>query len=296
VEGVLGFCLGEKIKAGKPTGQEALVFFVRRKLPLGGPESPTVILPQSIGSIPTDVVEVGDLRAQSFTERMRPAPAGASVGHFKVTAGTLGLWVAPMDDGKALLLASCRHVLAPEGFNYGDAILQPGVYDGGGFAPQDDTVATLSFAAPLHYDRPLVRLLRVFGFPLRNEVDFALATPLRQSDATREIVGRAGYPRRVRDVESGERVFKVGRTTEFTQGACRYVGATLTVGYDAGPATFENVNVYAPFSEGGDSGSAILSQVDQGQTLHDFLFAGSEQVTVGFRAAAAFERAGVRLP
>ncbi len=61
----------------------------------------------------------------------RPLRIGASIGHFKLTAGTLGAFVRSRDDGSVLILSN-NHVLANENkAKKGDHILQPGAFDGG---------------------------------------------------------------------------------------------------------------------------------------------------------------------
>lgn len=63
--------------------------------------------------------------------RQRPLRCGCSVGHYKLTAGTLGCFVKSRKDGSVLMLSN-NHVLANENdAAVGDHILQPGDYDGG---------------------------------------------------------------------------------------------------------------------------------------------------------------------
>src|SRR4030067_131694 len=87
---VVGVGVGYEVSGGVPTGQIGVVVLVRRKLPLAA-LSPEAVRPKRGGSVPVDVVGVGELRAQQArTDRWRPAPGGVSLGHFKITAGTLG--------------------------------------------------------------------------------------------------------------------------------------------------------------------------------------------------------------
>jgi hypothetical protein len=91
----------------------------------------------------TDVYEVGYLRAQQTPrERFRPIiPAGVSIGHFKITAGTLGAVVKDSQTGDTLILSN-NHVLANSNdAALGDAILQPAAMDGG--VQPGDVVAKL---------------------------------------------------------------------------------------------------------------------------------------------------------
>src|SRR6266852_2258641 len=63
--------------------------------------------------------------------RKRPLLIGLSIGHFRITAGTLGAFVRLRKGGEVRILSN-NHVLADEDrAKPGDAILQPGAYDGG---------------------------------------------------------------------------------------------------------------------------------------------------------------------
>ena len=85
----------------------------------------------------------GRLEAQlNPRERFRPnIPAGVSIGHYAVTAGTLGAVVFDNNTGEPLILSN-NHVLANSNQGaIGDAILQPGTTDHG--LRPDDVVAKL---------------------------------------------------------------------------------------------------------------------------------------------------------
>ena len=85
-----------------------------------------------------DVRYVGVVRKRAtpwHQQRCRPLRIGCSVGHFKVTAGTLGAVVRPRGGGPLGVLSN-NHVLANENRGKrGQAILQPGRYDGGAPSP-----------------------------------------------------------------------------------------------------------------------------------------------------------------
>ena len=71
----------------------------------------------------------GCLRPQ--TGRCRPAEAGVSLGHYKITAGTFGCVVHDRQSNSRLILSN-NHVLANSNDGLiGDPILQPGAVDGG---------------------------------------------------------------------------------------------------------------------------------------------------------------------
>ena len=104
-----------------------------------------------VEGIPTDVIEVGVLRAlQAPTDRWRPAPGGVSIGHYRITAGTLGVVVRERTTGDRLILSN-NHVLANSNDALpGDAILQPGPADGGQL--DTDLIARLERFVPIQFN------------------------------------------------------------------------------------------------------------------------------------------------
>ena len=149
MQNVVGVGVGYKIKAGKKTGDYALVVLVSQKLPLAA-IAPHAVLPKSVSGVQVDVIEVGELRAfQTRTSRWRPAPGGISLGHYKVTAGTFGAVVRDRDSGDRLILSN-NHVIANSNdAEPGDAILQPGPIDGGSLG--EDTIAVLERFCPIDF-------------------------------------------------------------------------------------------------------------------------------------------------
>lgn len=207
-------------------------------------------------------------RAAPWTQgRHRPLQIGTSVGHFAVTAGTLGCFVRKADDSAAFILSN-NHVLANENKSkIGDAIVQPGAYDGGK-APAD-AVAELA---------GLVRLKKADV----NRVDAAiarLATGQKFDHRTIKGLGKlVGLGPEF--VDEGTEVAKLGRTTGLTHGrVTAFELDNVVVRYDLGNVRFddqieiEGADTEA-FSAGGDSGSLI---VDAGTRLAvALLFAGGE--------------------
>ena len=96
-------------------------------------------------------LQTGRIRAfQDRTARYRPAPGGVSIGHFEITAGTLGCLVKR--DGETFILSN-NHVLANVNeASKGDAILQPGAHDGG--SNPADQIATLEDFVPVSFTLP----------------------------------------------------------------------------------------------------------------------------------------------
>lgn len=144
--GVFAVGLGEKYSNGQPTGKQALVCSIAKKVPLAQLAEEDKI-PKDLDGVPTDIIEIGE-RPRAFTtkEKHRPLVPGTSVAHKDVTAGTIGAFVEV--DGQVMILSN-NHVLAnTNDSKLGDAVLQPGKYDGG---KAEDQVATLYWYAPLTY-------------------------------------------------------------------------------------------------------------------------------------------------
>lgn len=149
---VVGVAVGFKESEGVLTDEIAVVVLVEQKRPLAALQ-PTDIVPKEIDGMKTDVIEVGILQAYQGVgarARYRPViPSGVSMGHFKVTAGTLGAVVRDKTTGERFLLSN-NHVFANSNdAQLGDAILQPGAMDGG--QNPADRVATLERYVKLRY-------------------------------------------------------------------------------------------------------------------------------------------------
>jgi hypothetical protein len=197
----------------------------------------------------------------------RPLKIGVSVGHYKITAGTLGGFVRSLGDGATMILSN-NHVLANENrAKHGDAILQPGAFDQG--RTPEDRVATLTRFG---------RLKRIGA----NLVDAAVATLDAGFDFNaNSLTGLGGKLAGVGSsfLDEGTAVGKVGRTTGTTRGkVVTFELDNLFVGYDTGNLRFDNqIEIEGdgdePFSQGGDSGSLI---VDGDRLAVALLFAGGD--------------------
>jgi hypothetical protein len=202
----------------------------------------------------------------TLQRRRRPLVIGCSIGHFRVTAGTLGCFVQSRTDQTVSILSN-NHVLANENRGKaGDAILQPGDLDGGR-NPQD-VVAKLS---------TFVRL-KPRG---TNFVDCALAEPVTGIKFNARKLGTFGLLKGLGPefLDEGARVRKVGRTTGETKGrVTAFELDNVVVEFDIGNLRFDNqIEIEGigkqPFSDGGDSGSLIINSRNQGVGL---LFAGGD--------------------
>lgn len=140
---VVGVAVGYKESEGVVTDEVAVVVLVQEKKPLAALSAQDLI-PKELNGQKTDVVEVGYLTAQqNGRSRFRPViPSGVSIGHYKVTAGTLGTLVKDKATGETLILSN-NHVLANSNDAVvGDAILQPAAMDSG--AQPADLIARLA--------------------------------------------------------------------------------------------------------------------------------------------------------
>jgi hypothetical protein len=200
--------------------------------------------------------------------RKRPLLIGLSVGHYKITAGTLGAFVR-LRKGGALRLLSNNHVLADEDRGKkGDAILQPGAYDGG--RNPGDRIGTLDAAVKLK--KTGVNVVDCALAALAPKVTFRAAT----LTGVGTLSAAAAPP-----VEEIDLVEKLGRTTGHTRGRITaFELDNLVVGYDQGNLRFDGqIEIEGastePFSQGGDSGSLIFTSL--GREAAALLFAGSDQ-------------------
>ncbi|HYO88097.1 MAG TPA: hypothetical protein VER79_05580 [Candidatus Limnocylindrales bacterium] len=147
---VVGVAVGFKESNGVTTDQLAVVVLVEQKKPIAALSAQDAI-PRELDGMRTDVVEVGYLRAQQTPkDRFRPViPSGVSIGHYKVTAGTLGTIVKDRTTSELFILSN-NHVLANcNDAVPGDVILQPGTVDGG--INPGDVVAKLERFIKLGY-------------------------------------------------------------------------------------------------------------------------------------------------
>lgn len=258
---VVGVGTGEKTKSGMPLGRLCLKVYVDKKYPKDK-VSKEDLIPQSLAAVETDVEEVGKIVALGFTGRYRPALGGASIGHYKITAGTFGCLVKDSSSGQTLILSN-NHVLAnSNSAKKGDAILQPGPYDGGKKAK--DIIGYLERWHEIKFDKEA------------NSVDAALARPKDAKSVKPEIM-EIGIPQGTTKAKLGMLIQKSGRTTGHTIGKIKDISATVKVNYDDNVALFRNQILTSNISQGGDSGSLVL---DMKAKAIGLLFAGSEVVTI----------------
>src|ERR1017187_7117657 len=241
-ENIKGVGISEKLVNGWLTSDPCITVYVAAKAPLGEIQE-NARVPEKIGGVATDVVEIGEIDAFPFKGIYRPAAGGVSVGHFKITAGTIGCLVKK--GGDPVYILSNNHVLANVNQSQaGAAILQPGPADGGkdpaNRIPQLTTCIQIDFTNP-------------------NFVDCAIAEAQpKLVAALNKVLGKLALP--VVPAQLNMLVSKCGRTTQLTRGRITDVNATMRVGYGtSGTAVFQKQIIVQSldsnqFSQGGDSG------------------------------------------
>ena len=284
-QNVVGYGRGLRTRGAEQTLEPATVVLVREKLPK------LMLRPDEVLPANVDVVQVGEIRALRTTQH-RPAPGGVSIGHFAITAGTLGTRVF---EPRRVILSN-NHVLANSNDAApGDAIYQPGVADSGTSA---DTIAELLRFVPINFGGGTSlagllasignALLSMFGDPCRlvpncpeggeNLVDAAIALPINNVDLSSEIL-EIGPVSGTMQATLQMPVRKSGRTTGLTTGIVQVLDAVVQVQYGGGRvATFSEQIITSAMSEGGDSGSLLVHGEENAAI--GLLFAGSSEVTI----------------
>jgi len=317
---VVGVGVGRKTKKMKRTDTAAVVVLVTKKVPEASLQAHELIPRQLDDGIVTDVIEVGEVRALAPPGeeiayrhgRQRPAIGGISVGHLRVTAGTLGSAVRDAATGEPLILSN-NHVLANTSAGkdgrarVGDLILQPAMYDGG--QQPDDVIGTLKRFVPIYLQAPEVTcpravgvqrglnaLLQIFVPDYRvefrrigrrdNLVDAAVAEPEDPGAVSFDIMG-IGELQGTRQPEEGLRVRKSGRSSGLNEGRITVLDATIKVNMgDVGEALFTEQILTDPIANPGDSGSVL---VDDDNMVVGLLSAGSSRISVSGRIDHVFD-------
>lgn len=219
-------------------------------------------------------------RSARNTGRCQPLLIGCSIGHHRVTAGTLGCFCRNRTGGGIGILSN-NHILADTNKGSpGDIILQPGPADGGRRSDRTSHVATLLRHVEIGLSADSINFVdAAFAYLLDDCAYDAGVVYDPENASNRWTVG---------SVETlmlpGMRVKKVGRTTGFTRGVTTAVGVNNLV-VRMGSATawklarFDKQIVIKgteedgrPFSDNGDSGSVIFT--DEGRPM-GLLFAGT---------------------
>jgi hypothetical protein len=249
MKNVVGVGIARKRVGRKKTRTWCIRFLVEKKLPKS--QLSKGLLPKTIAGIPTDVVEVGQIKLiQGALPDPRTSAAtlysGCSIGHLQPpaqsTAGTLGAFVSR--GGKTCLLSNTHVIGVAAPANPGPPIYHP---------------------SPLHAagGRVVARLTarRNIDFVGTNRVDAAVAEIIAPFDAN---VPGLGTVAGVGVAREGERVaaFCAG-SRKIIRGVIDDVRDDLVVPYGNGSAVFEDQIAIKGLNGGGfgvdgDSGAMVL--------------------------------------
>jgi hypothetical protein len=284
---ILGVGVGRKISNGKGTNDYAIRVYVRCKLPrsrLG-----THAIPESIGGIPTDVIETAPFRALADSvmlarQRLRPIGPGVSVGFAsgeRLVAGTV-TGIVTKDGGSFVL--SNNHVLAFENtLPVGSDIIQPANLDGGN-EPADRIGILASFVALTDGNNGLDAALA----RLDPTVSVTDKFPgLIELDSVQSIAAVAQL-----------KVAKLGRGSGYTRGTIEDLGIDVQVDFETGQFSFGDQllikGIGTPFSDAGDSGALVVSASGPRRPVA-MLFAGSTQYSLATPIDRVLQSLGVAL-
>lgn len=204
----------------------------------------------------------------TLKNRIRPAFPGVSIGHYNVTAGTLGCYVT--DKKGAVYILSNNHVIADsDKGRYRDVVLQPGPEDGG--AAKTDSIAKLSYVVPLNR-----RSFNTMDAAIAKVDDIKIHTLVNNKIS----IGGTDNPALRMKVE------KFGRTTGHTKGEVTTTHLDVNVEFEGMNLEFHDQfevkgqmmrGVRTKFCNDGDSGSVILEL--KTHNAIGLLFAGTKHGT-----------------
>lgn len=277
-----------------PGGQPSIVVYVENAA-----RAETADLPEKLDDIAVETRVTGRIDLIDATNpqtRFRPAPNGFSVGHYQITAGTIGARVK--DSGGNIYILSNNHVLADVNNGLtGDPILQPGAADGGTVTA--DQIGTLAAFKPIDTSGAA------------NDIDAALAL-VNGNDLSGETPAPpVAYGAPSTTIYSGNAplglaVQKFGRTTGHTSGQIVAVNVALNVcvvprGFFSCAEVALFTDQYeiqggtsTDFSAGGDSGSLIVTD-DANKQPVALLFAGGGASTFANPIAAVLDHFNVTI-
>jgi len=250
---VTGIDIGYKYDGGVRTDQVTVRIHVREKVPLEA-LSDAEAFPKEMDGVPIDVIQGhyspsanGILALLSRRHRRDPIQPGISVSHPLVSAGTIAAVVYDRVTGAPCILSNW-HVLAGSVFaQAGDAIVQPGRFDGG--RRETDTIG--------HLERMYLGR--------RGDAAIAVLNGTRQvspvQDATTVEV------RTTRRAFLGDTVAKSGRTTGLTAGVVDGMGR-YRITYSVGTHEIEGFIIRAT-ADGNPDNIEISGAGDSGALWYD---------------------------
>ena len=278
----------EKFSGDRYTGEPCISIFVEKKLPKNEVKT-TELIPATmhLGSfgnevVATDVLESGVFTALAVhTKYTSPSRPGDSIGHHKITAGTLGAAVVDNITGQQAVLSN-NHVLANQNnAKTGDIIHQPGPAD-----PGSEKFGHLIRFIPINFNSPNrvdcalcdYRHRSIISVPYPNtpqphpdtpaigllfagSVNKTILNPIEQVLSILNI--SLLTPNAYVTAQLHDRVQKVGRTTGQTQGRVESIHTWVKVKFGVNEVIFKDQIIVVgdsagQFSQGGDSGSMVI--------------------------------------
>jgi len=227
----------------------------------------------------TKVIEIGEVKAQAFRKKYRPLVGGCEIQPIGTNwVGTLGALCRTYKIGNKsnYLFGNYKDLLERHGLghilkevHYGltnahvicknignpsldEEIRQPATGGKVGF--------TIS-AVPLNQDT--------------NYVDAALMELITEMEPKQ--LGGIGVIKGITRATKGLPIRKFGRTTGYTEGEVRFLNAQVNVTYPSGMKKFSGVIIATRMSDGGDSGSLVVSK---GGMAVGLIFAGSSEASM----------------
>lgn len=250
---LVGIAVAEKRSGGKPCGEPAVTFCVRRKMAMSR-IGRKARLPVRFDGLTCDVVQVGRPRFSSFDPRtaQNPLRPSCQISMQSGNSGTLGGFV--QDAAGDTFLVTCAHVVSPAGWDLTsgqDASLLQVLHPN--HAKQGTRViADVAQMSPLASDT--IAKVDVAFARLRDQIPF---------DA--ELPENLGMISGTRPAEPEEEVYKYGQYSFEGRGYVNSVDVALKIlGDDTLNVQFVRLLEIRPssFSGGGDSGSFIVAKKD----------------------------------
>lgn len=299
---------GTKVVNGVDTGEPCVVVGVKKKVDskeLSDDDLVPSVLPDGVI---TDVIECQEIIAfgtctdgdsgacYPHGESYRPLQGGISAIEENSTACTLGLVVKDSTTNNLVALTNnhCSGLLYDPAYSaptygstsvVGNHMVQPSPYDGGGVS---DRYGTVVRAVAMEFGT---------GSGQDNLVDCAISS-INIDEASTPILdlNNGPFPFASKSEYSvGTQVYKVGRTTGSTPPPITTItDALCAVNVYYGPvggsddkdvASFSNQIEYqasSRFSQGGDSGSAVVALIDGQYKVIGLHFAGNAYGTIGY--------------
>jgi len=268
---IVGMGFGSKITQGNIVGEEPVLRVYVREKRLEAELSANLKIPKNINGIPTDVVEVGEVRPYSI-------PCGVSVSHQNGKPGTIGCLVGKNDgSSNADFLLSNNHIFA--NFNKarrGDLIVHPAV----GSSSNSSAIAKLTDFQDMDFRSG------------SNLMDAAIAEVISPGSVTPMIQDIGNIDRNPIGESINQLVKKHGRTTGLTHGTVRAIGVDMRIPYlNFSAFLVDQIEIEGNgqnFSKEGDSGSLI---VDNSPTPRPVaLLVGGSTKHSGFTVATPISR------